>query len=75
MDLQGAWSDARSFNGESDKFIGDYLGMAARPKGFVATLPLTRPVARLGKSQLFVSDVGEPAPKKKKKRKRKRRGG
>lgn len=78
MDLRRGWSDARSFNGQSDRFIGDYLGFAGRPKGFVATLPLTAPLAELGKSQLFVATVGEPAAKKKAKkkpakRKRKRR--
>ena len=73
MDLLTGWGDARSFNGESDRFIGDYLGIGARPRGFVAALPLLAPAARLGKSQLFVADIGEPAAKKKKKPKAKKR--
>lgn len=64
IDLLRGWSDARTFNGETSQFIGDYLAIAGRPRGFVAALPLTAPIAQVGKSQLFAVDVGEPAGKK-----------
>jgi hypothetical protein len=73
MDLRLGWADARTFSGMGARFLGDYAGFASRPKGFVAALPMTAPVAKVGMSQLFVADIHEqPATKKKKKAKKKK---
>lgn len=68
MNLREGWSDARTFSGAGQRFLGDYMGMAARPKGFVAALAFTSPVSDRGMSQLFVADVREKTAGKSRRR-------
>ncbi|MDP9182134.1 MAG: glycoside hydrolase [Actinomycetota bacterium] len=58
VDLRGAYADARDFfPGSVSRFLGDYVGLVGNPDGFRAALPLPRPIARLGASQLFVAAI------------------
>jgi hypothetical protein len=57
FDLRGAYDDVRDIPPGSIRFLGDYVGLAGTRSGFVAALPLSRPIAQVGASQVFAAQI------------------
>ena len=56
--LAGPFDMRTASNVDNSRFIGDYFGLVATPRGFAAVPALARPVASGGPSDVFYAPIG-----------------